>query len=79
MERVPTSMLFVDLTSQLNRVAEIAMLIFGLALVALVLLAKGGGLRDRMLQLALGPYSPSEQTARWRLGLGPPPEWARES
>jgi uncharacterized protein (TIRG00374 family) len=52
---IATSMLFVDLTSQLNRVAELAMLIFGLALVALVLLAKGGRLRDRMLQLALGP------------------------
>jgi uncharacterized protein (TIRG00374 family) len=52
---IATSMLFVDLTSQLNRVAELAILIFGLALVALVLLAKGGELRDRMLQLALGP------------------------
>ena len=52
---IATSMLFVDLTSQLNRVAELAMVIFGLALVALVLLAKGGRLRDRMLQLALGP------------------------
>lgn len=56
---IATSMLFVDLTSQLNRVAEIAMLIFGLALVALVLLAKGGGLRDRMLQMALGPLPDS--------------------
>jgi len=52
---IATSMLFVDLTSQLSRVAELAMVIFGLALVALVLLAKGGRLRDRMLQLALGP------------------------
>jgi uncharacterized protein (TIRG00374 family) len=52
---IATSMLFVDLTSQLNRVAELAMVIFGLALVAMVLLAKGGRLRDRMLQLALGP------------------------
>ena len=49
------SMVFVDLTSQLKHVAELAMLIFALALVALVLLAKGGRLRDRMLQLALGP------------------------
>jgi len=48
------SMLFVDLTVQLERVAELAMLIFALALVALVLLARGGQLRDRMLQLALG-------------------------
>jgi uncharacterized protein (DUF2236 family) len=30
----------------------------------------------RALQLALGPYSPSEQAARWRLGLGPAPQWA---
>ncbi len=52
---IATSMLFVDLTSQLNRVAELAMLIFGLALVALVLLAKGGRVRDRMLGFALGP------------------------
>ena len=49
------SMLFVDLTSQLERVAELAVLIFALALVALILLAKGGRLRDRMLRLALGP------------------------
>lgn len=56
---IATSMLFIDLTSQLNRVAELAMLIFGLALVALVLLAKGGRLRDRMLQLALGPLPAS--------------------
>ncbi|MEZ4530248.1 MAG: lysylphosphatidylglycerol synthase transmembrane domain-containing protein [Thermomicrobiales bacterium] len=56
---IATSMLFVDLTSQLSRVAELAMLIFGLALVALVLLAKGGRLRDRMLQLALGPLPAS--------------------
>jgi len=48
------SMLFVDLTTQLERVAELAMLIFALALVALVLLARGGQVRDRMLQLALG-------------------------
>jgi uncharacterized protein (TIRG00374 family) len=49
------SMLFVDLTSQLKHVAELAMVIFALALIALVLLAKGGRLRDRMLRLALGP------------------------
>jgi uncharacterized protein (TIRG00374 family) len=49
------SMLFVDLTSQLERVAELAVLIFALALAALILLAKGGRLRDRMLRLALGP------------------------
>jgi uncharacterized membrane protein YbhN (UPF0104 family) len=36
-------------------VAELAVIIFALALVALVLLAKGGRLRDRMLRLALGP------------------------
>ncbi|MCO5223324.1 MAG: flippase-like domain-containing protein [Thermomicrobiales bacterium] len=49
------SMLFVDMTSQLNRVAELALAVFALALVALVLLARGGRVRDRMLQLALGP------------------------
>jgi uncharacterized protein (TIRG00374 family) len=49
------SMLFVDLTSQLQHVAELAVLIFALALAALVLLAKGGRLRDRMLKLAMGP------------------------
>jgi uncharacterized protein (TIRG00374 family) len=52
---IATSMLFVDLTSQLNRVAELAIVIFGLALLAVILLAKGGALRDRMLKLALGP------------------------
>jgi uncharacterized protein (DUF2236 family) len=31
----------------------------------------------RALQLALGPYSPSEEAARYRLGLGPAPSWAR--
>lgn len=59
---IAVSMLFVDLTSQLSRVAELAMLIFGFALVALVLLAKGGALRDRMLQLALGPLPDSLST-----------------
>jgi uncharacterized protein (DUF2236 family) len=29
------------------------------------------------LRLALGDRSPSEESARWRLGLGPAPEWAR--
>lgn len=52
---IAVSMIFVDLTSQLKHVAELAMLIFALALVALILLARGGRLRDRMLQLALGP------------------------
>ena len=28
------------------------------------------------LRLALGPHSPSEESARWRLGLGRPPAWA---
>lgn len=59
---IATSMLFIDLTSQISRVAELAMVIFGLALVAVVLLAKGGGLRDRMLQLALGPLPESLST-----------------
>jgi hypothetical protein len=35
-----------------------------------------GRLELRALRLALGPYSPSEQAARWRLGLGPAPSWA---
>ncbi|MFC5379414.1 oxygenase MpaB family protein [Aquipuribacter nitratireducens] len=30
----------------------------------------------RALTLALGTRSPSEESARWRLGLGPAPEWA---
>jgi uncharacterized protein (DUF2236 family) len=30
----------------------------------------------RALRLALGSYSPSEEAARWRLGLGPAPSWA---
>ena len=37
----------------------------------LVLTASGGGLR-----LVLGPRSPSEEAARWRLGTGPAPAWA---
>lgn len=53
------SMLFVDITSQLQHVAELAVLIFALALVAVILLAKGGRLRDRMLHLALGPLPDS--------------------
>lgn len=52
---IAVSMLFVDLTSQLRHVAELAVIIFAVALVALFLLAKGGQLRDRMLRLALGP------------------------
>jgi uncharacterized protein (DUF2236 family) len=30
----------------------------------------------RALQVVLGPRSPSEEAARWRLGLGPAPSWA---
>jgi uncharacterized protein (DUF2236 family) len=33
-------------------------------------------LQLRGLQQALGPRSPSEDAARWRLGLGPAPSWA---
>lgn len=29
----------------------------------------------RSLQIALGPHSPSERAARYRLGLGPRPDW----
>ena len=44
-------------------------------------LAARGQLRVTRLQLgamnlALGGSSPSEQAARWRLGLGPAPDWA---
>jgi hypothetical protein len=60
---IAVSMLFVDMTSQIRHVAELAFVIFALALVALVLLAKGGRLRDRMLTLALGPI-PDPLSAR---------------
>jgi uncharacterized protein (DUF2236 family) len=33
----------------------------------------------RALQMVLGPRSPSEEAARWRLGLGPAPAWARSA
>ncbi|MEZ0491161.1 hypothetical protein AB2L28_02785 [Kineococcus sp. TBRC 1896] len=33
----------------------------------------------RGLQLTLGPYSPSEQAARYRLGWTPRPDWLDES
>jgi hypothetical protein len=33
-------------------------------------------LQLRAMQLVLGGSSPSEQAARWRLGLGPAPLWA---
>jgi uncharacterized protein (DUF2236 family) len=33
----------------------------------------------RALRLALGSHSPSEEAARWRLGMGPAPAWAGES
>ncbi len=32
----------------------------------------------RGLRLALGSHSPSEEAARWRLGMGPAPAWATE-
>ncbi|MGY1740059.1 MULTISPECIES: oxygenase MpaB family protein [unclassified Blastococcus] len=32
----------------------------------------------RVLRLTLGRYSPSEEAARWRLGMGPAPSWARD-
>ncbi|MEX5719771.1 oxygenase MpaB family protein [Geodermatophilus maliterrae] len=35
-------------------------------------------LQLRGLRLALGDHSPSEEAARWRLGLGPAPAWAGE-
>ena len=31
----------------------------------------------RALQVVLGPYSPSEEAARYRLGTGPRPSWAK--
>jgi uncharacterized protein (TIRG00374 family) len=61
------SMLFVDLTSQLKHVAELAVLLFALALIAMVLLAKGGRLRDRMLKLALGPLPDNLSTKANRM------------
>ncbi|MCW2616317.1 MAG: hypothetical protein JWN08_3311, partial [Frankiales bacterium] len=33
-------------------------------------------LQLRGMRLALGPRSPSEQAARFRLGTGPAPSWA---
>ena len=33
----------------------------------------------RVFQLALGPRSPSEVAARWRMGIGPAPAWAEQS
>ena len=33
----------------------------------------------RALQLVLGPRSPSEDAARWRLGLSPEPSWMARS
>lgn len=59
---IAISMLFVDMTTQLRHVAELAFAIFALALIALVLLAKGGRVRDRMLTLALGPLPDSLST-----------------
>jgi uncharacterized protein (DUF2236 family) len=35
-------------------------------------------LQLRALQIALGPYSPSEEAARYRLGTGPAPDWVTE-
>ena len=35
-------------------------------------------LQLRALEVVLGPRSPSEQAARWRLGLGAAPSWAAE-
>ena len=32
----------------------------------------------RALRLALGAHSPSEESARWRMGLGPAPAWATD-
>jgi uncharacterized protein (DUF2236 family) len=32
----------------------------------------------RALQLVLGPYSPSEEAARYRIGTGPAPAWTQE-
>nr|WP_239522426.1 oxygenase MpaB family protein [Geodermatophilus sabuli] len=34
-------------------------------------------LQLRAARQVLGPYSPSEEAARWRLGLGPAPAWAQ--
>lgn len=36
---------------------------------------RGARLELRALQLALGPFSPSEHAARYRIGVAPAPEW----
>ncbi|MEZ4498521.1 MAG: lysylphosphatidylglycerol synthase transmembrane domain-containing protein [Thermomicrobiales bacterium] len=51
---ISVSMLFVSLTSDLRHVAVLAAVIFSIALVMVVLLAHGGSVRDRFLQVALG-------------------------
>jgi len=63
---ISLSALFVSLTSELRHVAVLAAIVFGVALVLIVLLAHGGELRDRFLQIALGylPSSVEERAAR---------------
>ena len=70
------AMIFVTLTSEMRHLALIAFLLFAGLLIALFLLTLGGGLLDRLLQLALGPLpdSLSERVERVLLaflgGLG---------
>ncbi len=60
---ISVSMVFVSLTNELEHVAALAAILFSAALILIVLLAHGGGLRDRFLQLALG-FLPDRASVR---------------
>ncbi len=60
---ISVSMLFVSLTNELEHVAVLAAILFSGALALIVLLAHGGRLRDRFLQVALG-FLPERAGAR---------------
>lgn len=53
------SMIFVTFTSYLRHIAIIAFAVFSVALIGLFLLTLGGNLRDRLLQIVLGPLPTS--------------------
>ncbi|MBX3070398.1 MAG: flippase-like domain-containing protein [Thermomicrobiales bacterium] len=63
---ISVSMVFVSLTSDLRHVAVLAAVLFSIALALVMLLAHGGSVRDRFLQVALGflPGSVSERAGR---------------
>jgi uncharacterized protein (TIRG00374 family) len=71
-----TAAIFVSLTSQLQHIAILAFVVFAVALIGLFLLTLHGNLRDRILQIVLGPLPASiadrvEQMAESMLsGLG---------